>query len=98
VPFVSESEILIAWICQVVASTMTRPGPVAIMSFLDLQSRIPEIRKSAGVFLQNMVLSTYAVLSAQTATGPIGAVAVSHRRQFAEQSTEKQTLCFLKSV
>lgn len=98
VPFVSESDILIAWICQAAASTMPSPHPMAIMSFLDLRPRIPRIRKSAGVFLQNMVLSTYTFLSAQTARGPIGAVAVSHRRHFAEQATEKQTICFLKSV
>ncbi|KAJ5368014.1 uncharacterized protein N7496_007774 [Penicillium cataractarum] len=98
VPFASEGDILIAWICQAAASTMPRPRPMVIMSFLDIRPRIPEIRKSTEVFLQNMVLSTYAFLSARTATGSIGAVAVSHRRHFAEQSTEKQTLCFLKRV
>ncbi|CEJ59699.1 hypothetical protein PMG11_08311 [Penicillium brasilianum] len=98
VPFASEGDMLIAWICQAVASTMPRPSPMVIMSFLDIRPRIPEIRRSTGVFLQNMILSTYAFLSAKTATGPIGVVAVSHRRHFAEQSTDKQTLCFLKSV
>jgi hypothetical protein len=98
VPFASEGDILIAWICQAAASTLSRPSPMVIISFLDVRPRIPEIRESTGVFLQNMVLSTYAFLSAKTATGPIGAVAVSHRRHFAEQSTEKQIICFLKSV
>jgi hypothetical protein len=98
VPFVSEGDILISWICQAAASTMSKPRPLAIMSFLDIRSRIPEIRKSAGVFLQNMVLSTYAFISPQTATSSIGAVAVSHRQHFAEQSTDAQTLSFLKSV
>ncbi|OKP13632.1 hypothetical protein PENSUB_823 [Penicillium subrubescens] len=98
VPFVSEGDILISWICQAAASTMSKPRPLAIMSFLDVRSRIPEIRKSAGVFLQNMVLSTYAFISPQTATSSIGAVAVSHRQHFAEQSTDAQTLSFLKSV
>lgn len=98
VPFVSESDILIAWICQAAASTISKPRPLSIMSFLDIRSRIPEIRNLAGVFLQNMVLSTYAFISPQTATSSIGAIAMSHRRHFAQQSTEAQTLSFLKSV
>lgn len=98
VPFVSESDILIAWMCQAAASTTPSPRPMTIMSFLDIRPRIPGIHKSAGVFIQNMVLSTFAFLSPQAARSSIGAVAVSHRRQFAEQATEQQTLCFLKSV
>ncbi|KAJ5166197.1 uncharacterized protein N7482_004978 [Penicillium canariense] len=98
VPFVSESDILIAWICQAAASSTSKSRPMTIMSFLDTRSRIPEICTSTGVFLQNMVLSTYAFLSPQTANGPIGPIAISHRRHFAEQSSENQTLCFLRSV
>lgn len=97
-PFVSEGDILIAWVTQAVTSSDPGSRPVTIFSLLNTRVRIPLVLKSSGVFIQNMVLGTYTFLSAQLAGGPVGPIAVVHRRQFAEQTTGTQTVAFLKSV
>jgi hypothetical protein len=96
-PFVSEADILTAWVTQVVASSEPKSRPVTIGSLLNARFRLPLLAKSGGVYVQNMVLATYTFLSAQLARGPVGLIALSHRNHLVEQSTEKQTLSLLKT-
>lgn len=96
-PFVSDGDIITAWITQAAASSESeKPRPVTIFSALNTRFRIPQLRN--GVFIQNMVLGTYTFLSARLAHGPIGPIALSHRQHVAEQAREKQMLAFLRSA
>lgn len=97
-PFVSESDILTAWATRAIALSEPNTRSVLIMSLLNLRFRIPLLLQSSGVFLQNMVLGTYAFFSSQVAKGPIGPVALGHRQHVTEQGTEQQTRKFLKAV
>ncbi|KAJ6140513.1 hypothetical protein N7470_010309 [Penicillium chermesinum] len=45
-----------------------------------------------------MVLATYSFLTARQAQGSVASIALSHRQQFTAQSTEKQTIHFMRSV
>ncbi|KAJ5144631.1 hypothetical protein N7448_002023 [Penicillium atrosanguineum] len=97
-PFVSESDILTAWATRAIALSEPNSRSIVIMSLLNLRFRIPLLLQSSGVFIQNMVLGTYAFLSSQVAKGPLGPIALGHRQHVTEQGTEQQTRKFLKAV
>ncbi|KAJ5104259.1 hypothetical protein N7532_004788 [Penicillium argentinense] len=96
--FVSDGDILAAWATRAVASTMPKPRPITIVSFVNARFRLPPLIESRGIYLQNMVLAGYAFLSAHLARGPVGPIALSHRRHLDEQGTEQQTFSLLKTV
>lgn len=97
-PFASEGDILTAWVARALAAAQPKPRPMVIFSFLNTRFRFPSLLNWGGVFVQNMVLATYSFLTASQSQDSLAAVAVSHREQFTEQSTEKQTIHFMKSV
>ncbi|KAJ5699022.1 hypothetical protein N7462_001027 [Penicillium macrosclerotiorum] len=96
-PFISENDILTAWAVRAVASE-SNPRPITVLSLLNARFRIPKLLKSTGVFVQNMVIASFAFLPAPVAAGSMGSIALSHREHLAEQGTEKQTTAFLRSV
>lgn len=97
-PFVSESDILTAWVTRAIALSEPNSRSVIAMNLLNLRFRIPLLLQSSGVFIQNMVLGTYAFFSSQLAKGPLGPIALNHRQHVTEQGTEKQIRKFLKAV
>jgi hypothetical protein len=97
-PFVSESDILTAWATRAVALSEPNNRSIVVMSLLNLRFRIPLLIQASGVFIQNMVLGTYTFLSSQVAKGPLGPIALDHRRHVTEQGTEQQSRKFLKAV
>ncbi|KAJ5681415.1 uncharacterized protein N7477_001355 [Penicillium maclennaniae] len=97
-PFMSESDILTAWATRAIALSEPHSRSVVVMSLLNLRFRIPLLLQSTGVFLQNMVLGTYAFFSSPIAKGPLGPIALGHRQHVAEQGTEQQLRKFLKAA
>ncbi|KAJ5818542.1 hypothetical protein N7474_004133 [Penicillium riverlandense] len=94
-PFVSDGDIITAWITQAAASSEPKETrPVTVYSVLNARFRIPQLRK--GVFIQNMALGTCTFLPVQLAHGPIGSIALSHRQHVLEQGKEKQIFGFLR--
>lgn len=98
IPFVSEADILAAWLTRAVALSEPTPRPVTALSVLNARFRLSPLTKTGGVFIQNMLLGTFAFFSEQLATGPVGTIAVNHRQSFVRQSTEGQAIGFLKSL
>lgn len=97
-PFVSDADILTAWITRAVALSEPRPRPVTALNLLNARFRLTPLMKPSGVYIQNMLLGTFTFLSAPMATGPMGAIALHHRESFVRQSTESQALGFLRSI
>lgn len=97
-PFASEGDILTAWISRALSAAQPKPRPLVIFSFLNTRFRFPSLLKWGGVFVQNMVLATYSFLTAKQSQESVANIALSHRQQFTEQSTEKQTMHFMKTV
>ncbi|PHH80516.1 hypothetical protein CDD80_1283 [Ophiocordyceps camponoti-rufipedis] len=92
---VSESDVLAAWGAKLAASSQQKSRPITIYSYINARFRLPFFRSTPDKeCIQNMILIAYASLSAQTATEPLGRLALSHRRQVAEQSTTQQTLAY----
>ncbi|KAJ5808353.1 transcriptional regulator sdnM [Penicillium riverlandense] len=96
--FVSEGDILTAWVTRVVSLSEPKPRPVTVGSLLNTRFRIPLLKKTEGVYIQNMTLVAYAFLSSQQARASVGSIALAHRRHLAEQATEQQTLSFLRAL
>jgi hypothetical protein len=95
-PFVSENDILTAWVTRVVASSEPKPRPINIAAVSNAQFRLPQLFNSGGVYVQNTLLLVWAFISPQLASGPAGPIALSHRRHLVEQCTEEQTLSSLR--
>jgi hypothetical protein len=98
IPFVSEGDILTAWVTHVVASSEPKLRPITVAVISNARFRLPLLIKSRGVYVQNMLYPIFAFLSSHLARGPAGPIALSHRRQLAEQMTEEQTLHLLKTM
>ncbi|ROV97407.1 hypothetical protein VMCG_06946 [Cytospora schulzeri] len=96
--FISEGDILAAWIAQTIASSASRPRPVTILRAINARFRLGSILQTPekGVYVQNMVLASFVCLSPQVARGPLGTMALENRRQLAEQTTEQQMLILLQ--
>ncbi|KAJ5892908.1 transcriptional regulator sdnM [Penicillium tannophilum] len=97
-PFISDSDILTAWLTRAVASSEPGSRPFTVLNLMNVRYRIPYLLKSGGAFIQNMVLGTYSFFSSQLPDKPVGSIALEHRRNFTEQATQGQAVCFLKSV
>lgn len=97
-PFLSENDILTAWVTRAIASSLSKPRPITVLSILNLRFRLPALLQSSGSFIQNMVIGTYAFYSAEDATASIGSIALKHRQSVTEQSTVSQILAFLRSA
>jgi hypothetical protein len=96
--YISEGDVLTAWITRVVASSSPQPRPIAALHALNARFRLPLLRQAPGVYIQNMAIAAFTSISAEVAIGPLGPIALENRRSITEQSTEPQVLAYLKEV
>lgn len=97
-PWVSENDILTAWVAKAFAASEPNSRSITILNFFNLRFRIPLLLRSTGVFIQNICLATFTFLSSQVARGPIGQIALDNRCHITEQGTDVQGRKFLKSA
>ncbi|KAH6892456.1 hypothetical protein B0T10DRAFT_401348 [Thelonectria olida] len=96
--FISEGDILTAWAARAVALSEPKPRPVTIGGLLDGRSKIPKFAQSEGVYAQNVLTVTSVFIPPEMAKGDIATIAISHRRQLLEQSSEPQIRGWLKTM
>ncbi|CAI7607147.1 unnamed protein product [Penicillium manginii] len=97
-PFVSDSDILTAWVAKAFTASEPNNRPVTILNLMNARYRIPLLAQSTGVFIQNMVLGTYTFLSGKAGSETVGSIALQHRRHLTEQATENQGLSLLREI
>lgn len=97
-PFISDGDILTAWLCRSVALSLPRPRPLAVMQALNIGLRLPSLINAPGLFVQNMTLSGGVNLAADVARGSLGSIALNHREQLAGQLSEAQVLASLRHI
>lgn len=95
--FVSESDVLTAWVARAVASSTSKSRPITVVNLMNARFRIPLLLKSSGTYLQNMVLATFTILS-ESSNKLLGTIARDNRRYITEQGSEKQYLGLLRRV
>ncbi|KAB8206561.1 hypothetical protein BDV34DRAFT_224303 [Aspergillus parasiticus] len=94
--YISEADALTAWITQQVALLEPSPRPVTIMNLINCRYRLKQLLHLDGVYLQNMVLMSYTLLSAREARGAVAPLALSHREQTTQQTTVPRVVSFLQ--
>jgi hypothetical protein len=97
-PFISEGDVLTAWAIRAVASSLPQPRPVSALHAINARFRLPSLIHASGVYVQNMAVAAFTFLSAETANGPLGPIALENRSQLIEQATEGQMLAFLHDL
>ncbi|KAJ5109671.1 hypothetical protein N7532_002316 [Penicillium argentinense] len=97
-PFVSDSDILTAWITKSFAASEPSQRPVTVLNLMNGRFRLPLLAQSAGVFIQNIVLGTYTFLSGKVGSESVGSIALQHRQHFTEQATETQAMALLRQI
>ncbi|KAK2764393.1 hypothetical protein FQN54_009087 [Arachnomyces sp. PD_36] len=95
--FLSEGDVLTAWICKAIASAEPEPHPLTVLNLMNARGRLPWLT-TKGVYLQNMVGVAGTYLSAQQSRASIGDIATEHRRQIAKQATAEQVTLFFQDA
>lgn len=99
--FASENDVLTAWVTHTIATSESTPRPMTVAAFVNLRGRLPhtdiDTSHGRGIYMQNMLMLTFAFLGAELLSGPVGDIAVAHRRHVQEQTTESQVLSFMRN-
>nr|POE67104.1 hypothetical protein CFP56_72662 [Quercus suber] len=94
--FVSESDIISAWITRMVALTEPVPRPITLVGALNARFRLRLPDRTKGTYIQNMLIPAYVFLSTETATGPLAPITLAHRQHIAQLATEQQVSSLLR--
>ncbi|KAM0392037.1 hypothetical protein ACHAQC_006850 [Fusarium culmorum] len=97
-PFISEGDVLSAWIAKTVASSDSRQLPVSILNAVNLRYRFDSIKYATGGYLQNLSLCQFTFLSPSMVRGPLGPIALENRKHLTQQTTKPQIRAYLKST
>jgi hypothetical protein len=95
-PFISDGDVLTAWMVRAVAMTLTRPCPVTALHTINARFRLPSLKNAKGVYLQNMLVSGFTIFPSDIASGPMGPIALCNRQHLVQQATELQVLGSLR--
>ncbi|KAH6625503.1 hypothetical protein C7974DRAFT_463960 [Boeremia exigua] len=95
-PFMSDGDILTAWIVRAVATTLTRPCPMTALHTMNARFRLPLLKNAKGVYLQNMLVSGFTLFPSDVTSGPMGPIALRNRQHLMQQATELQVLGSLR--
>lgn len=89
-PFLSEGDIVAAWLLRTVVKTEPQPSQFLLVGALNARNRVPELQQGTGVYVQNLISLYYAQFPSSVTDGALATTALSHRLQVAEQATEHQ--------
>lgn len=98
--FVSDGDVLTAWMTQIIASSEPHPRSVTILRAVNARFRLASLLQTPnkGVYVQNMVLASFTSLPPQVVKGPLGKVALETRRQLSEQTEKQQMIMLLQRL
>ncbi|KAK2791553.1 hypothetical protein FQN52_004742 [Onygenales sp. PD_12] len=95
--FITDGDVLAAWTAHMVALSHPKGRSISFFSIVNARFRLQVLRRNPREeYIQNLLLTAYFNLSPQVASGSLGQIALAHRRNVSEQSTEQQTLGFLR--
>ncbi|KAJ4003934.1 hypothetical protein NW752_010974 [Fusarium irregulare] len=97
-PFLSDNDILTAWAAQVVGMSQQQPRPVTALYVINARFRITSLSQADGVFVQNMAVAGFTMLSPSESTGALGPIALANRQQLHTQATEHQVNAFVRAL
>lgn len=97
--FISDGDILCAWLSRMIVSANSWTGPVALSNIVDIRSRILSVFKPNGVYIQNLFMPSMTLLpSRQILVKPLGIIASEVRRSLSLQTTDAQIRALYRHV
>ncbi|KAH8838837.1 hypothetical protein MCOR11_001913 [Pyricularia oryzae] len=101
-PFVSNGDVLTAWLSKMAAAPMAARAPhksLTILNALELRGRLSSTLNPAVMYGQNLTMHCCAFVTlGEAATAPLGVVARAVRQSIVEQGAEKQLEAFTKTM
>lgn len=100
VPFISEGDVLTAFLTCLVARSLSQPRPITLVNIVDARSRIQTVfpLQTKQVYIQNLVFRTHVFLSAtESVQESLGHIAAKVREAIAEQAIEPQLRAQVRS-
>lgn len=98
-PFVSEGDVLNAWITRCIAATKSPRSNrgVTVINMFELRGRLPSVCDPAKAFVANLMAPMWTLLSVREISEmSLGRLAARMRETIVEQTTEAQTLAQLR--
>jgi len=98
VPFLSDNDILTAWAARIVGMSQPQPRPVTALYVINARFRLSSLARANGIFIQNMAVAGFTILTPDASTGPLGHIALENRQQLRTQATENQVKAFVRAL
>lgn len=95
-PFLSDGDLILAWCSQKIMLTSPKKRPTTILNVFDIRTRLSNVSKSGGAYLQNLFLTASILMPAGEAS--LGQIAHASRQAIIEQTTDTQTRSLLNLI
>ena len=89
-PFLSEGDVIAAWVARIVALSEPKKKPVTLLCTLNLRYWLEFFKKTTAVYPQNLALATCTILSPTVARASVGEIAAANRQSLVQQTTQTQ--------
>ena len=91
-PFLSDGDIITAWIIKTVAATEPKRSSFVLAGALNARYRVRHLQQAKGIHMQNLLSLYYARFPEDLAASTMAQIGLAHRHQVAEQATEHQLI------
>lgn len=93
--FVSEADVISAWVIQAIAKSDTASRPITAISALNARFRFPELTPKNGTYINNMVGAICVAFPPDITHRSLARLALEHREAVVAQSSVPQLLASL---
>ncbi|KAJ5027556.1 hypothetical protein PSV08DRAFT_405288 [Bipolaris maydis] len=90
--FVSDHDILTAWVVHSSALSESAIRPLCVVQAANLRYLIPSLVQQNGVYLQNLIIAAWIFFSSKYTQASLGEIAYSNREQFLAQTVDEQMI------
>ncbi|QPH11848.1 hypothetical protein C2857_003772 [Epichloe festucae Fl1] len=96
-PIITDAEILLAWMTKLQGGDENKTRAVAAYNAVNLRHRLSFLRDPSGEYLQMLTIPVCSRLSADDVKESIGHIALHHKRNMDQQTSESHLVSFAKS-
>ncbi|KAG6015317.1 hypothetical protein E4U54_003709 [Claviceps lovelessii] len=97
-PIVSDAELLFAWLIKLQGGDESKTRAVSARNIFNLRHRLSSLRDPSGEYLQTLTLPICSTLSAEKVRNSTGHIALLHKRNMDEQTSENGLLSLITTL
>lgn len=90
--FLSDGDLITAFMTRTISTSLPQPRPLTVLHPINARFRLPFLKGSKGIYIQNMTLASFTLLPADAAQRPLGWLAQENRRQLMQQTSTPQVM------